>query len=682
IVSQVPSLKLNQYNSASPVFNIRGVSQSSFDDHLEPPVAVYVDDAYIAAAGAQSVPSFDLARVEVLRGPQGTLFGRNATGGLIHFVSARPTKELEGYIDIMGGTNGHFNAEGAISGPLTENVQARVAGVYTYRSPFIKNAIGTGGQGLNNYAFRGQLQAQPTEDLNILLIGRYSRNDNEKQGTPYGLPAYPDPETGLGRFVPKDQDPWGEIYQTPICNGCDAYGWDGNNTDGYHVSADTAGRFNRKIWGAQGRIEWDLGGVQLTSISDYMKSNRTTHSDDDGSPNPIFDSRYYQRFRQFSEELRLSGDMTDFRWTTGFYYLNTKSYNGLHLGSYVDPVNYDYLSGYDGLFRTKSWSVFAQAEYDLTSQLTVIGGLRYVEDKKTANIHSVETVNGATTAELFFNPSNFPYARENFKDYAARIQLNYKITPDVLLYASFNRGIKGPNFIAPAFTSPVTHEFVPEDSPHKGETLLAYEAGIKASFLNNRVRLNLDGFIYDYKDYQAYSYQNLVSAIRNKKASAAGIEAELTVVPVEGLTLSGGISLMKSNVKDVVLPGNGVDPPPVIDTDLPQSPGISGNFAADYERPISDALKVKVHFDMNFTDDFSFSLLPSQIAHEPGYAEGNLRIGLSDIDDRWTVSAFVRNLWKEKYRTYTLDSSGYGSAANIYNEPRWFGLEMRYNIGR
>lgn len=660
IVGQVPGLRMNQYSSASPVFNIRGVSQNSFDDHLETPVAVYIDDAYVAFAGAQSVPTFDIERVEVLRGPQGTLFGRNATGGLIHFISKRPTKELDGYVDLMGGTHGHANVEGAISGPLAENVQARLAGAYTYRRPYLRNDMGNGGQGLNNYAFRGQLAFQPSETLNVLLMGRYSRNDNEKQTTPVGVPAYPDAD-GLGLYVRPDENPWG------TCNGCDAVGWRDADGKPYTVSADTAGTFNRKLYGGQARIEWDLGGVSLISITDAIWNRRTTFSDDDGSPNPLFEDHYYQRSRQISEELRLSGEAENFRWTTGFYYLNSRSRNGFYLTSFTD-----YRSGYDALMRTKSWSLFGQVEYDLTPSLTLIGGLRYVEDKKIADVHSRETFDGFTTAELIFNPTTYPdLAKRKWSDYAARVQLNYKVNEGVLLYASFNRGIKGPNFIAQAFTP-----FIAENAPHDGETLLAYEAGVKSSLFDRRVRLNLSGFIYDYNDYQAYSYKDLVSAIRNKPASAMGLEAELTVIPVEGLTISSGLSAMKSKVKDVELPSGRV-----VDTDLPQSPGISGNVVVNYETPVSDALKVSANFAMTWSDHFTFGLFPAEVNKEPGYAAGNLRLSISDIGDRWSISAFGNNIWKELYRTYTLDSSAFGSVANHYVEPRWFGLELRYKFG-
>ncbi|MGC4252492.1 MAG: TonB-dependent receptor [Sphingobium sp.] len=666
IVAQVPGLKFNAYSPSITVFNIRGVSQESFDDHIEPPVAMYIDDAYVAVAGLQGVPSFDIARVEVLRGPQGTLFGRNATGGLIHFISARPTKEWEGFVDVIGGTRGHFNAEAAIGGPISDKAQFRLSGVYNYREGYIKNDIGKDAGGLNNYGIRAQLALQPTENLNILFIGRYANNKNEKQGTGTAENGYYDSD-GLGYKIGPNDDPWG------TCAGCNGLGYKDADGDPYTISAEKVGTFNRKVWGAQGRLEWEVGNATITSITDYQKFRKLKLSDDDGTPDLLFDDTYYARYHQISEELRASGDLGRFRWTSGLYYLHMKSTEGVELISApfgIPGMPFD--TGYDAVMRSTTWSIFGQVEYDITPKLTFIGGLRYVEDDRKADIHQYDNFG----SDFRFNTSTDPrLAHIKYSDYSARAQLNYKVNDDVLVYASFNRGIKGPNFIAPLFAPADPVEYA-KQIPHGGETLLSYEAGIKSSWFDNKVRFNLSAFYYDYKDYQAYIYLNATSAIRNVPATIKGLEAELTIAPVTGLTISGGLSVLDSKVKEVGLPFGRV-----ISTEMPQAPELSGNLLARYETPVSQGLKAAIQFDMTFTDDFKFGLFPSQINREPSYAVGNLRLSVADIDDKWTFAVFAKNLWNEKYRLYTLDSAQfYGSIMSLYNEKRWFGAQLRYNF--
>jgi iron complex outermembrane recepter protein len=663
IVSQVPGLKFNAFSPSVTVFNIRGVSQNAFDDHLEPPVAVYIDDGYVAVMGAAGVPSFDIARVEVLRGPQGTLFGRNATGGLIHFISARPTRTFDGYADVTGGTGGHANGEAALGGPLADNLQFRLAGTYNYRAPYVKNLIGPGIGQENNYAVRAQLAYQPASNVNILVIGRFSRNANESTGSYTSAAAYPDAD-GLGVFVGPNQNPWG------TCNGCDALGYRAPSNP-YVINSDTVGKFNRSIYGAQGRIEWDLGAVKIQSITDYQTMHKTQGEDDDGTPNPIFDDFYFQHFHQVSEELKFSGTLPSLRWTAGLYYLDWYSSAGIRLNSYAfyGTPQAPFQSAYDTIVSTRSWSAYAQTEYDILPRVTLIGGLRYVNDRKTDNYHLFDSLG----TDFYFNPSTDPIlARENYNDYSARAELNYKLDRDVMLYASFNRGIKGPSF-----STPLLAPVAAQDLPYGGETLLAYEAGLKSTFLDGHVRLNLGGYIYDYKNYQGYFYINANSFIRNLPARARGLEAELTIVPMTGLTVSGGLSMMNTRVHDVTLPSGRV-----ADTSLPQAPGISGNGVLRYERPVSQRLKVIAQFDMSFTSASYFTMYPSPVNLQPAFALGNVRLSLADREDKWSLAVFSRNLWGTVYRVYANDTSGAGIAAGQYGEPRWVGIELRTHFGR
>ena len=204
----VPGLKMNAYSSSQVVFNIRGVAQNSYGDEQEPPVAVYQDDSYSSSINLASFPVFDLARVEVLRGPQGTLFGRNATGGAIQFISNKPTREFEGYTDLTFGSYNQVIVDGAVSGPLGDSVQGRLAFISNQDDGYIKEIFpGQKDRGANDhYALRGQLAWQPTDGTNVNLILRYLRADKERQAGLYSHePACPNAQR-QGEFTPPALD--------------------------------------------------------------------------------------------------------------------------------------------------------------------------------------------------------------------------------------------------------------------------------------------------------------------------------------------------------------------------------------------------------------------------------------------------------------------------------------------
>jgi iron complex outermembrane recepter protein len=290
-----------------------------------------------------------------------------------------------------------------------------------------------------------------------------------------------------------------------------------------------------------------------------------------------------------------------------------------------------------------------------------------VEDKKTADFLGADDF-GDT---LVFNPGTSSLAKIDWKDYSLRAGLNYQVTENELLYASYNRGIKGPNFSAPTF-----FPFPVQDIAHRAETLHALELGVKSTFADNHARLNVDVFGYDYKDYQAFLFVDVVNRILNRDAYAYGLEAEFTVLPLEGLTFSGGLSLMNSEVKNVPYPsGVGTENPK-----LPQAPAASFNLIARYERPVFDGLKGALQVDATFTGGTYFTVLAAPVDYEPAHTVANARLSLGAVDNRWEVAAFVRNLNNEAYRVYSADVSSLGYRDSIYAQLRSYGAEIRFNF--
>ncbi|HVW70222.1 MAG TPA: TonB-dependent receptor plug domain-containing protein, partial [Steroidobacteraceae bacterium] len=295
IMAQTPSMKMLAFSPSLTVFNIRGVSQNDFADHYEPPVAVFVDEAYISSQGAVNDILFDLERAEVLRGPQGTLFGRNATGGAIQFVSRKPTDQPEGYFEASGGSFGQANFQGAVNGPLADRLDARLAFATVHNEGWLRNADGPDENANNDFAFRLQFAYKPSDAASLLLSLHGSHNNDLSGG--YSHESLYENAQGLGTEVPANVNYYG------TCPGCDLFGYKANG-DPWHQAYDRVGFLRRSIDGATFKATWSLGWATLTSITDYLAMSKRFGSDSDASPNPVLTYDTDQHLNQASQEVR------------------------------------------------------------------------------------------------------------------------------------------------------------------------------------------------------------------------------------------------------------------------------------------------------------------------------------------------------------------------------------------
>ena len=496
IVRAVPSLKMNAYSSAQVVFNIRGVSQNDYGDQQEPPVAVYQDDSYSSSINLASFPVFDLARVETLRGPQGTLFGRNATGGAIQFISRKPTKEFEGYTDLTVGRFNQIIVDGAVSGPMGDNLQGRLAFIRNKDDGYMKSIVsGVPDRGGNDhYAVRGSLAWQPTDGTEVDLIVRYMRADQETQAGLYSHePACPNAEF-QGEFTAPTQACafWGTGpgeagtgYQNPsIIPSRGGDPWKTAETEPSYVDRD--------IFGAQVRVDHDIGGATLTSITDYQTSDKFYTEGGDASP--VEGVYFFQgsNLDQVSQEFRLSWSAGDHEMVGGLFYMDV---DGDYTGKFADPF-YGYDPDIAFSQQTTSYAAFFQDEWSFSDRWKLIGGLRYWHDtREGAYFGSAPAVPGLTPAvTIIFNQDEiFPGgstvtpsdAKKSFGDITARLELDYKPSESTLWYLSFNRGSKSGGFTFSTGTpyDPNQAAFL-EGIPFDPEVLNSYELGVKANLGN------------------------------------------------------------------------------------------------------------------------------------------------------------------------------------------------------
>ena len=680
VTQQSPGVQLFTYTPSIIVFNIRGVSQNNFIDTLEAPVAVNVDNAYVASLNGIGQQMFDMDRVEVLRGPQGTLFGRNATGGVIqYFTNAPDEEEVNGYVKTGAAEYDNFFVEGAVGGALASNLRGRFAGRWEQADGYTESV--TPGvrdtNGKDGFALRGALQLDVTEDLLVDVKVYYSEDNDAPTGGYVAYASKADRETGYGA-TPESSPITGDVHKH--ANGI-------------------VGSLDREITSVTGQITWDLNeNLQVVSITNYMDIFKDYYEDAGGGYIPNFPYNPVADTTQVTQELRLSGDYDGFRWQLGGYYLDLEI-SGMDFvgGEFVSALPEGRLNA-DWNLNSENWSIFGQVEVDLTEQVTLIGGVRYSMDDKEYSLVNSAAGEGAflgpdfyvAPGEVFFATAWLPpeFTEIDYDDWAARAQLDWRPNDDLLVFAAFNRGIKGGNF--------TTFFSTPEFLQHKEEVLHSYEIGFKRTFPEHALRLNATGFYYDYMDYQAFGLIAAFPEIRNTDAEAYGGEIELAWSPAERLDLLAGISFIDSEIDNVptvqdffgiVLPLQQIQ-----NNELPNAPTISINVMARHTWPFAGG-EVAFQIDGNYNDDQYLDVFNSAASKEEAYFIGNLHLTYTTGVDKWELGAFVRNFTDAKHRLYMLDlaagdlfvppdvpPTGDGIIEQVYGPPRWAGGYISYRF--
>ncbi len=684
------------------IFNIRGVVQNDYADIAEAPVAVYIDDSYLASTQAQTFGLFDIERIEILKGPQGTLFGRNATGGLVNTITVKPTYEFEGYGEFTAARFNQYRFEGAVSGALSDKLRARVAFLSNLQGEILKNVYvdgsapdtraGSPGGGEDTYnddtqAVRAHIEYDLNDNGSLLLSANWA--DTTKSEGPYQavntteilnadgavidvIYAADDPlgcdQIQSGRCVDAVLDAGASPYR-PVPGG-DFSGNIDPDGSGRRIDRDFAFDDQNRIEsrGITGTLDYDFGAIEFVSITDYKYFSRVIGLDPDvsASPEVIFHSD--GEIEQVSQEARISGANDSMNWVAGLYYLGidtgfTQGLAGSAESFVIGPSReFNTITS----METDSLSVFGQVDWLLSHNLAAVLGLRYInEDKKLSGDIGLFRNLDDRTIETDTRMATLESADlENNQDlWSAKVQLEYSPDEDSLYYIGVNRGVKAGSFSAPLLGGFGTY---------KPEVLLAFETGAKLTLADGRAQLNTSLFYYDYTDYQSFSWVNNVSSVTNEEAEFTGIELELFLTPSVAWDIMAGGSWTDAEVNKLeVAPGLTRDTRPAFTPEFQASGLIRynrdtglGNVAAQ----LSGSFRSEVfHNARNFT------------AHEiESHTVMDIRLSWSDPSYEWSVTGFIDNLLNSNHGIIGFDVSGFtGNTQISYACPRTYGITIR-----
>ena len=714
-----PTLQVYSSNPRNTAVNIRGIGVpfGLTSDGFEQGVGIYVDDVYNSRVAAAVFDFLDVAQVEVLRGPQGSLYGKNTTAGAINITTNQPTFDFQGRAEVTVGNLDYKQAKAAVSGPLSETVAARIAIATTSRRGTIYNV--TSKQWINaqdNLGLRGQLLFKPNEDLSITLSGDYSQQDAECCGTVFV-------RTGL------TQRPLARQYEALAA----AQGYSVVNRNPFDRQTDIDANLNagNKIGGASLKVKWDVGPGTLTSVTAWRFWDWKPENDRDftglsivsRSQNPSQQDQYSQEFRY-----NYSADKIDFV-LGAFGFKQRIDTQGLEQQGTASSrwnltnaaqINANILNGLTA--RNTQWlkatsaALFGQASYKLTDALTIQPGLRLNYDKKSGFYQRVVTTGagailtcpqptgsvGAAQCGIFSPQTSAP--SDSDWNFTYDVNVNYKIARDILVYATYAKsfktfGINQNGLPTDAAGNPIQSDIKPESVNH-------FEAGIKTQFWDRRATFNLSAFHTDIKNYQATVTNGQLGVLRGYLANAGkvrsqGIEADFSIRPSARFNAyANGAYTDAKYVKfvDAPCPPELAGGTTVTGTQTPSAPGTPGglspancdisgqrlpgvskwafSYGAEYDLPATiGGLDGQVYLgvDGNYRSSFSSNPSESIYTNVKGYALTNFRLGYR-TEEGFDIFGWVRNAFDVNYFDLLQTApSNVGLIAGQPGDPRTWG---------
>ena len=740
LTAVAPSFTVSQSYQGVPTYTLRGIGFNTINLSATSTVGTYVDEVAYAYPIMNTGPVMDLERVEVLKGPQGTLYGRNTTAGLINFITAKPTDRFEGGLSVDLGNYETYNIAGHVSGPLGEGIAARIA-VRSENSDKgwqVSNSRGDRLGKVEKLGVRGSLALDPGEGTHIDLSVFWWQNKSDTvAGQGIGFTPATDPVTGTSTSSLFNAPGLATYLAANFPTRASQADWAAEPARSADIGTGLGLKGplaeNNRFWGLKLRLDQELGAdMKLVSLTSYNDFKRDALSDWSGAPFEVLIQKADGRIKSFAQELHVEGKSGAINWLLGGYYANDKiidanrtmlgqnanvgliRYFGSTLlatpfksGGYTATQMAQAFRSYedDGRINTRTWSLFGNADWQLTDQFKASVGLRYTEDRQRYNgcsrdfngnmLPNVNVVNRALYFQTYgvvaapitqgqcntFNPTTGTFGEvasvleEN--NPAWRVALDWQPNNDTLVYASVSRGYK-------SGTTPINAaNLARQNAPVVQEKLTAYELGLKATLADRKVQANVSVFYYDYQDKQISTYfadpiYTALARLDNvPKSEAYGLEAELTVRPMRGVALTGNALWLHTRINSYNGTNAAGQPQNFDGSEFIYSPKFQGSVMLTYDTPITDSLNLNGAIAARYQSESNTIFEDLALYKIKPYAVVNARLGVKS-ESGWSASIWAKNLFDKYY--WSAVASNANVVVRFPNPPRTFGVTLGYNF--
>ena len=687
IALRTPGMAYAEFAPGQAIVSMRGVSSADDGAGMDNSVVMFLDGVYVGSLASINQEMFDVERIEVLRGPQGTLFGRNAIGGAINVTTLKPSEETNIRAEVSVGNEGNLRYQGLISGGLTDQVSGKL--VYNHREHdgYVENIImGVDQQDEDVTSYRGQLRFE-ADNMDWLLSADYMEDEREDMGR---VPIF-----GNGRDTVERYEAWGGSFRKVAAPA-------GTKAEGGGSYREASGV------SLQGDIMFEGGTFTTITASRNAKTDWGMASIGVGIPVEIIDD-ITQDIDTFTQELRWTSDLSgNFNYVAGVYYLkeDTERTEQFRLllpfdtagGVFVDPATQTWSQasdiGNEVSFQdntTTSYAAYFQGDYDVSDALTLTFGLRYTYDEKETTSTSVNCGSDAGQANfpeyctgvggsLAIIPQTFTVkAKDSWSDVSPKFTATYNTSDDVMWYGTVSMGFKSGGFGG----APGTPEQA--STPVDPEEVINYEVGMKGDFLDRTLRFNVAAFYMDYTDLQVVRFgptldnPNFGQFVTENagEAEIMGLETEFTWAPSDVFRLSGSYAYLDTSVSDLTI--NGVDPTklPGNSDDLRQAPENKYSLTAVYDIPLAGGSLISLRADYMHTDEqINDYLNQNTIIDEFDLIDA--RVSWTSADNNWVVALWGKNLTDEEYisHSYTIGPGVIGT----WGAPQLYGASVTYQM--